>query len=421
MSGQNATADFGYYLAPATLGNLVFEDLDEDGLQDSGEPGIDGVELTLTITYPNNDVVILKTLTGDDPATVAVEQGWYSFDGLLQDEDYRGAGGGTEPTYEITITVPDGLAPTLSDVDSGNATPDREDSDASGVSAQPVQGSQDVEQNVDPTAENDIASYDFGITQLLPPPPPPVEPKSAAFADFLVDNAALFGLDDNSLPGVPAIDPLTGLASDPASTDTDTDDFGTIGSPNPGLTGNVDGDVYNNLLEFALCFDPGSGAKVFPSGAANAGFHLELNGTSLDAKFNRPAGVTDVTYVVETSTDGQTWTPLTGITPTTVAGPVNGSETVCYAGLDTSSPGLLRLEVTGTGDLGSTISSVTGAVGWQVASIKDFCQTYADPLLNPCLVTGTIDGADSVTCVLDLTGAAGTQALSARLEVGKSY
>ena len=41
------TADFGY-LFPATFGDFVFHDLNGNGLFDAGEPGIDGVDLTLT-------------------------------------------------------------------------------------------------------------------------------------------------------------------------------------------------------------------------------------------------------------------------------------------------------------------------------------------------------------------------------------
>jgi len=244
--------------------------------------------------------------------------------------------------------------------------------------------------------------------------------KAATFAGFLAQNAALFGLDDNVPPGVPATNPLTGVVN-PGASDPSNDDFGTPGDPNPGLTGNVDGDVYNNLLEFALCFDPGSGAKVFPDGTPNEGFHLELNGGVLDAKFSRPTNVADVTYVLQSSTDGQAWADVdaTAIT-TTTAGPVIGSTTVCFADVisEVGTAGLLRLKVNaGTGGAAGTF--VTGPVGWQMATITDFCQTYSDPLLEPCLVTGTVTGVAGQ--VLDLSQAAGTQSLATRLEVGKNY
>ena len=49
----NSTADFGYYNAPAGLGNYVWRDLNANGIQDVGEPGLAGVEVTLTITWPS--------------------------------------------------------------------------------------------------------------------------------------------------------------------------------------------------------------------------------------------------------------------------------------------------------------------------------------------------------------------------------
>ena len=107
----DTTGDFGYYVVPAGLGNFVWYDKNQDGIQDAGEPGIDGAVVTLTITYPNGAQTTLTTVTGDNPATPGVEQGWYSFGNLLQDEDYNGLGTyGTEPTYSITVAMPAGYS-----------------------------------------------------------------------------------------------------------------------------------------------------------------------------------------------------------------------------------------------------------------------------------------------------------------------
>ncbi|YCM45720.1 SdrD B-like domain-containing protein [Verrucomicrobiaceae bacterium 227] len=404
VAPENLTGDFGYYKDPAEVGNFVWLDDNLDGRQDAGEEGIDGAKVTLTITYPDTTVVVLHTLTGDDPSTVAVEKGWYSFGNLLLDEDYNGDGVGPEPIHEIKVESPFGYKPTLVDQTTGG-TSDKDDSDAhSGVAALPVQGTQNPVQNSDPTTELTVASYDFGFIPST---------KSAVYNDYLVDNATLLGLDDNTTngnptPGVPTIDPITGVTN-PDVVDVNSND-------NAALGGNTDGDVYNNLLEFALCFDPGSGAKVFPNGNPNQGFHLELNDGVLDAKFNQPTGVTDVTYVLQNSTDGQTWTDFNTITPTTGTGPVSGSSTVTHGDLiaNVGNSGLLRLKVSA----GSTVA-VTGPVGWQMAKINDFCQTYSDPLLEPCLVTGTISGVTGQ--VIDLTQASGTQSLATVLSSGKNY
>ena len=55
------------------LGNLVWLDLDEDGLAEIGEPGIDGV--TVNLWREGADAPLASTVTGDDGA--------YAFEGLL--------------------------------------------------------------------------------------------------------------------------------------------------------------------------------------------------------------------------------------------------------------------------------------------------------------------------------------------------
>ncbi|NLE56866.1 MAG: hypothetical protein GX616_00785, partial [Planctomycetes bacterium] len=141
----NTTGDFGYYRDPAALGNFVWEDLDSDGIQDVGEPGIPGVEVTLTITWPSGaGTTTVKTVTAAD--------GSYSFENLLLDEDFNGdtGDGSTEPTFNISVATPAGFAPTAADQGANDAV----DSDFNGVTATVTEGS-----------VND--TYDFGF--IRPP------------------------------------------------------------------------------------------------------------------------------------------------------------------------------------------------------------------------------------------------------------
>jgi protocatechuate 3,4-dioxygenase beta subunit len=138
----NTTGDFGYYEIPAALGNFVWEDLDGDGVQDAGEPGISGALVTLTITWPGGaGTTTLKTTTAAD--------GSYSFENLLLDEDFDGAGAG-EPAFSISVATPAGFAETQRD-QGGNEALDSDN--ASGQAATATQG-----------AVNN--TYDFGFVRL---------------------------------------------------------------------------------------------------------------------------------------------------------------------------------------------------------------------------------------------------------------
>ncbi len=78
--------DFGYIEA-GSLGDRVWFDLDDDGVQDPGEPGINGV--TVTLFDPDTGVTLTTTTTGD---------GTYTFTGLRPDDGY-------------VVTVDDGTLP----------------------------------------------------------------------------------------------------------------------------------------------------------------------------------------------------------------------------------------------------------------------------------------------------------------------
>lgn len=164
-------ADFGYYIRPAALGNFVWQDSNYNGLQDANEPGLNGVKVTMTAKYANGATFTFVTLTGDDPSTGAVEQGWYSFGNLLLDEDHisskTGTPTATQPVYTISVsTAPAGYLPTAVDQGANDMT----DSDNhAGVDGLATQGQLNVTRNANPNAEsNPIAGYDFGYV-LTPP------------------------------------------------------------------------------------------------------------------------------------------------------------------------------------------------------------------------------------------------------------
>jgi hypothetical protein len=73
---NNTTLDAGYFDPLASLGNYVWRDQDRDGVQDAGEPGIEGVLVTL---YDSGGTAIGTTTTN--------ALGYYTFTGL-QPGDY---------------------------------------------------------------------------------------------------------------------------------------------------------------------------------------------------------------------------------------------------------------------------------------------------------------------------------------------
>lgn len=95
---------------PASIGDLVWEDLDGDGIQDPGEPGIAGVTVRL---FNSGGTQVRSTVTNAD--------GEYLFSNL------------TPGVYHIEIDIPEGFTATLRDQGPDDATDS--DVDENGVMA----------------------------------------------------------------------------------------------------------------------------------------------------------------------------------------------------------------------------------------------------------------------------------------------
>jgi protocatechuate 3,4-dioxygenase beta subunit len=170
---DNLTADFGYYVEPACVGNFVWYDQDGDSLQDVGELGLNGVTLQLAISWPAGGNTTLKVATGDNPKQSGTQAGWYSFCNLLQDEDYP-IGSSTmapatnQPAHVLSVaSAPAGYAPTgIGGADSDEGTVPLDDSNNhAGTVGVPVHGLTDVSQQA-AGSEPAIASYDFGYRDV---------------------------------------------------------------------------------------------------------------------------------------------------------------------------------------------------------------------------------------------------------------
>ncbi len=128
--GCTATSLAVLFLNPAALGDFVWSDLNHNGIQDAGEPGVQGVVVTLTGTDINGNAVTLTDVTDGS--------GHYYFDGLMPGD------------YKITVGLPAGGDFEFTFANSG--TDDAVDSDVNtttGMSAYVTLGEGEVNTTLD--------------------------------------------------------------------------------------------------------------------------------------------------------------------------------------------------------------------------------------------------------------------------------
>ncbi|MEM6696969.1 MAG: SdrD B-like domain-containing protein, partial [Bacteroidota bacterium] len=229
---NNLNVDFGYYKEPSAVGNYVWLDSNEDGLQNDGETGINDVVVTMDITYSDGTMVTLFDTTMNDANG---NPGFYEFPNLLLDEDYAmGAGTGadgeapsgvnpsaTTPKYVISVDINQAvftnndLAPTQADATTSANDPSNDSDDFNGVVAIPIQGSQNTSA-VDPsTDEAAEAGYDFGL----------IESPLGAIGNYVWIDENSDGFQDEGEPGIPNVGVVlkdaTGTPLDTTYTDSD--------------------------------------------------------------------------------------------------------------------------------------------------------------------------------------------------------
>jgi len=155
ISGADQTdIDFGYYNEGASVGNRVWNDLNTNGIQDSGETGIANVEVTLTVDYDGDSSADVTVVTNTD------SQGFYSFGQLLLDE------GLNNPVYVISAETPVDMETTTLNAGSNNRL---DASDPNGVTVVPNKGENSVTAASNPASESTIASFDFGFNAIVLP------------------------------------------------------------------------------------------------------------------------------------------------------------------------------------------------------------------------------------------------------------
>lgn len=180
--------DAGLYRR-ATIGDRVWDDLDGDGIQDSGEPGVGGVTVRL---FDGHGTEVASAVTNDT--------GGYSFANL------------TPGTYHVEVDIPGGFV--ASPRDQGSDGAKDSDIDSSGAMAQTTLDSN----------END-ARWDAGLT------------RPATIGDLVWEDLDADGIQDGGEPGIAGVTVRLFNASgaEVRSTVTDANGEYLFGNLRPGV------------------------------------------------------------------------------------------------------------------------------------------------------------------------------------------
>ncbi len=162
-------------------------------------------------------------------------------------------------------------------------------------------------------------------------------------------------------------------------------------------SGNPDADLLDNLLEYALGTLPDSGT----SGSGN--FHLAVSPAGeVEALYSRPNdGRMDIRYLLEGSTDGQSWFALP-LAPVT-SFDSNGTQVRRYSGLEAQSAfaghsrGMVRLTVNLDANLDGTpeATSASPTLAWSRETFGVGTRTFSMPLVTPELFAGKLHGIEN--------------------------
>ena len=381
---NDLTIDFGFYVAnPVGIGNLVFEDFDNDGKFEpvSGDLGIDGVTVNLERKSGSTYAFVTSTVTSGG--------GCYSFTGL--------PGG----TYRVVVdktnfdasAVLDGK---YSSTGAGGDTQADDDADENGLdSASPVSfgiASTDItltsggepdntmETGKQGSTDSPDTSIDYTVDFGFNTPPTPPDPKPKTFGDWVTEQGLGTGADQPS--------------------------------------SNADGDDYDNLCEYAFCLDPTTGA--------NNAFCLIWNpdDRNMQLQFHRRLeGLTDVDYCLAYPRGPGVWQEILILTEKQAASGDYTPEEVESALIvkpEPSKDGISEIvtidyvnELLGRGDCqqyrmvakldcdGDGVVDAkcyTEAQGFCLTTVeKGECETMAHPFMRKPPFCGTISGVSSMT------------------------
>ncbi|MCW1885552.1 carboxypeptidase regulatory-like domain-containing protein [Luteolibacter flavescens] len=424
----------GYYRA-GTVSGRVYADTNGDGDLDSGENGIAGVEVRIT-TSTGTVLTVFTDAVGF--WTSPVPPGSTIVDVIDTSSVIPAGSVRTAGTDTVTVTATAGA--NVSAGSTGYFLPGtisgfvQSDTDGNGI---PDTGIAGVTVGLFDTSSNAIASTvtaangSYSFTNLPPGSYVIVELQPAGYLSISdVDGGDPDTIGDVSPVVLAAGGTVSGrnFLERPLKT---PNTFAAWQAANPlggqnGPTQNPDGDISNNLIEYAFGLDPASGAGnpycLVPS--------LANDGT-IDAVYTRTAGgALDVTYELQ-SISSLTLSPASWATVSlapvnfTVTNNGDGSETVRILNLQAltgyTTGGFVRMRVSLDADSNGTPEAVavTEVGGWVATDLGEGCRTYADPFVSCPPFSGVVSGVNGQQITLG-TSAAGLN-LATVLPSGSSY
>ncbi len=169
IAGQaNDTLDIGLHQNSASVSNFIWNDLNQNGIQDNGETGIDGV--TISLLNDNGRNVATTTTSGG---------GFYAFNNLASGD------------YQLYVIAPADFDFTLQDQGFDDALDS--DVNTNGRSGVFTIG-----------AGQDNDTLDIGLfSRLAPPPVDP--PATASVSNFVWNDLDLNGIQDAGEPGIDGV------------------------------------------------------------------------------------------------------------------------------------------------------------------------------------------------------------------------
>jgi len=225
---------------PSSIGDYVWLDLNEDGLQDEGEPGIEGVDLYL---YNCEGTLVATTTTDAD--------GMYLFDTLMAGD------------YVIEIDVPEDHVLTAADQGADDAL----DSDFDVDSAKTICFSI--------TEGMDDLNWDAGLVEV---------PQYVTIGDYVWNDADMNGMQDEAEMGIAGIEVSLYTCTDTMIAVDTTDEMGMY--------------LFDSLMagDYYLAINVPFGYQISPMDAADDSLDSEFGADATTMCFTVEEGVVDLTW-----------------------------------------------------------------------------------------------------------------------------